>query len=225
MREKEEKLAQLNHIYQGATADEAAVAFLHDALYDSDYLVRSKAFLLTERRHAKAMRTEFYDILVYGEREWQLRAMNVLKMTADEAILPYLRPCLFQRRQPLLIRAAFITLAAVGSEKSLMLIAEFLKSPYCAYLKDAFLGDVLADALQRTKNAAAMWAKITASDQNLRVFSNSLLPHAEKNPLLTVYPYPDYLAEMAKERGISAEEWKKAMYFPRKKNTSKNNQK
>lgn len=222
---RSEKLAKLNEIGESAAAERDAVAFLQTALYDPDYLVRAKAFLLTERCYSPALLPALYDILAKEEREWQLRALNVLRLKADETVLPQLMPLLFQREKPLLLRGAYLTVATVGGENALTMIASFLKSPYCAYLKDSYLSAVLSFALNQGENAKTIWSRLTAIDRELSSFSAALLQSAEENPLLTAYPYPDYLVEMAKEHGIDAKTWKKVMYFPRKKNASEKKQK
>lgn len=219
---REEKIATLNEMGEGAATKEDAVAFLQRALCDEDALVRAKAFLLAERCYDPSLLPVLYDILSQEEREWQLRVLNVLRLNADETVLPHLFPLLFQREKPLLLRGAYLTVAAIGGEEALPLIAAFLTSPYCAYLKDDYLGAVLVLALKEGDTAKAVWAKLVAEDKALSAFSGALLANAEENPLLTVYPYPDYLTEMAKTRGIDAKTWKKAMYFPRKKTVSEN---
>ncbi len=218
---REEKIAKLNEMGEGAATGEDAAAFLQSALYDEDALVRAKAFLLAERCYDPLLLPLLYDILAQEEREWQLRALNVLRLNADERVLPRLSPLLFQRKQPLLLRGAYLTVAAIGGEEALRLIATFLKSPYCAYLKDDYLGAVLSLALKEGDTAKALWSKLIAEDESLAAFSGALLTNAEENPLLTVYPYPDYLTETARTRGIDTKTWKKAMYFPRKKHVEK----
>lgn len=225
MNDRTEKLAKLNEIGKNAAAEKNAVAFLQTALYDPDYLVRAKAFLLAERCYSPALLPAFYDILAKEEREWQLRVLNVLRLNADDTVLPQLMPLLFQREKPLLLRGAYLTVATVGGENALTMIASFLKSPYCAYLKDSYLGAVLSFALNQGENAKTIWARHTAIDKKLSSFCAVLLQSAEENPLLTVYPYPDYLAERAKAHDIDPTTWKKAMYFPRKKNASGKKQK
>ena len=217
------KLEKLNQIAEDAAAAGDAVAFLRVALYDEDYLVRSKAFLLTERCFGRELVPELRDILAHGEREWQLRALSALRPSAGEELLDDLRACLFQRQKPLLIRGACLVTAAMAQAKGLGLLAAFFKSPYCAYLKDDFLAAVLAKALDQGETAQLLWRQFTANDPELAAFSAALLTAAAENPLLTVYPYPDYLAAMAKARGVPAAAWKKVTYFPRKKNASEKN--
>ncbi len=219
---REENIAKLNEMGEGAATKEDAAAFLQSALWDEDPLVRAKAFLLAERCYDPSLLPLLYDVLTREEREWQLRALNVLRLHADETVLPHLRPLLFQREKPLLLRGAYLTVATIGGEQALRLIAAFLNSPYCAYLKDEYLGAVLSLALKQGKTARTVWAKLVAEDKALSAFSGALLKKAEENPLLTVYPYPDYLTETAKTRGMDAKTWKRAMYFPREKTASEN---
>jgi hypothetical protein len=225
MNSRDEKLAKLNEIGESAAAEKEAVAFLQSALNDADYIVRAKAFLLAERCYRPLFLTILFDILAKEEREWQLRALNVLRLNADESVLPQLKPLLFQREKPLLLRGAYLTVATIGGENALTMIAAFLRSPYCFYLKDAYLGAVLFFAVNQRIDAETIWSRVTADDEELSSFSDALLKSAEENSLLTVYPYPDYLSEMAKDHGIDAKTWKKAMYFPRKKNASEKKQK
>lgn len=217
------KLEKLNQIAEDAAAAGDAVAFLRAVLYDEDYLVRSKAFLLTERCFGRALEPELRDILAHGEREWQLRALNALRLSDGEELLDDLRACLFQRQKPLLIRGACLVTASLAQAKGLGLLAAFFQSPYCAYLKDDFLAAVLAKALDQGETARIRWRQFTANDPALAAFSEALLATAAENPLLTVYPTPDYLAAMAKAQGIPAAAWKKVTYFPRKKNASEKN--
>lgn len=217
----EEKIAALNQMAT-ATPNKEAADFLQKALYDDDALIRAKAFLAAERCYDPELLPTLYGILAQEEREWQLRALNVLRLNADETVLPRLSPLLFQGEKPLLLRGAYLTVATIGGEEALGLMAAFLNSPYCGYLQDGYLGAVLALALKKGNGAKAAWSKLIAKDAALAAFSRALLEKSEENPLLTVYPYPGYLGETAKTRGIDGETWKKALYFPRKKRASAN---
>lgn len=217
---REEKITKLNEMVEGAATEEDAVAFLQKALCDEDALVRAKAFLVAERCYSPMFLPILFDILAKEDREWQLRVLNVLRLRADESVLPHLRPLLFQREKPLLLRGAYLTVASIGGENALRLIASFLSGPYCSYLKDDYLGAVLFFALNQKESAKAVWVKLIAGDTALAAFSVALLQKAEENPLLTVYPYPDYLAETARNHGIDPKTWKKGMYFPRRKTAS-----
>lgn len=215
--EKNEKLDRLNQIYSHALSAKGDSAFLHDCLYDKDYLVRSKAFYVAEGYCDEVVWQGIYDILRNEEREWQLRALSVICRQRSLSALPYLKECLFQREKPLLIRGAFLALAEIGGEASLALAAEFLASPFSGYLKTELLAHSLAVVLSRTENGAEQWARLIAADETLRRFSLQLQAKADENDLLMVYPYPDYLPRMAELQGISGKEWKQAAYFPRRK--------
>lgn len=215
------KIDQLNDIYMNALSSESDSAFLRQCLFDEDYLLRSKAFYVAERHADDLVMDGIYEILRKEEREWQLRALSVLcRHPRVEALAP-LRECLFQREKPLLIRGGLLTLSEIGGKPALELMAEFLMSPFCGYLKDEFLAECFAAVLEHTENAEALWSALEKEYPGLAVFSARLRRKVKDNELLMVYPYPDYLSRMAEKQGITPKEWKRASFFPRKKSKKK----
>lgn len=217
----EEKVDQLNDIYLNALSASSDSAFLHQCLFDEDYLIRSKAFYVAERYADDAVFRGIYAILQNEEREWQLRALSVLCRHPREEALPYLKECLFQREKPLLIRGALLTLSEIGGENALVLLAEFLLSPFSGYLKDDFLAECFAAAKDKTDNGEQLWSALEREHKELAVLSSRLQIKVKDNELLMVYPYPDYLSRMAEKQGYSPKEWKKVSFFPRKKSSGR----
>lgn len=217
----EEKEQKLNEIYSNALSLPSDGVFLHQCLFDTDYLLRSKAFYVAERYADDAVFEAVYKILETEEREWQLRALSVLSHHPQVSALPILKKCLFQREKPLLIRGALFVLSRIGGKESLMLLAEFLCSPFSGYLKDDFLAECFAAALEKTENGAELWSILEHGFPELSAITSRLQCKVKDNELLMVYPYPDYLSRMAEKNGVSAGEWKRTSYFPRKKATGR----
>lgn len=215
----EEKEYRLNEIYANALSSPSDSAFLHQCLFDEDYLLRSKAFYVAERYADEVVLLGIYQILAEDEREWQLRSLSVLAHHPRESALPVLEQYLFQREKPLLIRGALLTLGIIGGEKALSLLADFLKSPFSGYLKDDFLAECFAMAIEKTENGAELWAALERESAELSAMASRLRYKVKDNELLMVYPYPDYLSRMAEKKGFSAKDWKRTSYFPRKKTT------
>lgn len=216
----EEKEYRLNEIYAHALSSPSDSAFLHQCLFDEDYLLRSKAFYVAERYADDVVLRGIYQILAEeDEREWQLRSLSVLAHHPRESALPVLEQCLFQREKPLLIRGALLTLGVIGGEKVLLLLADFLKSPFSGYLKDDFLAECFASAIEKTEDGVVLWAALERESPELSAMTSRLRYKVKDNELLMVYPYPDYLSRMAEKKGFSAKEWKRTSYFPRKKTT------
>lgn len=217
-----EKETRLNDIYINALSAPSDSAFLHQCLFEKDYLLRSKAFYVAERYVDETVLEGIYAVLQNDEREWQLRALSVLCRHPKESALPYLRECLFQREKPLLIRGALLTLSAIGGKKALELLAEFLLGPFSGYLKDDFLAECFAAAKENTENGDSLWDDLEKMRPELASLSARLQIKVKDNELLMVYPYPDYLSRMAEKQGYTPKEWKKASFFPRKKSSGRN---
>lgn len=217
----EEKINRLNEIYLRALSDESDSAFLCECLLDADYKVRSKAFFVAESCCDDAVWSTVFDIIQKGEREWQLRALNVICLHRAKEALPLLKDCLFQREKPLLIRGALLTVAEIGGKEALALVSSFLSGPFCGYLKPDFLGHCLFTAVEHTENGYALWKDQIGEDEQLKDLSARFLSERNENELLMVYPYPDYLSRMAEEQGIPPKEWKRLSYFPRRKKKAK----
>lgn len=211
------KIETLNDIYLNALSSSSDSAFLRQCLFEEDYLLRSKAFFVAERHLDDVVLEGIFDILREDEREWQLRALSVLCRHPRETYLEKLRPSLFQREKPLLIRGALLTVSEIGGKRALDLMAEFLLSPFSGYLKDDFLAECFASALAKTEDGEACWAKLEAQNEGLAALSARLRFKVKDNELLMVYPYPDYLSRMAEKQGYTPKEWKRASFFPRKK--------
>ncbi|MBQ6809969.1 MAG: HEAT repeat domain-containing protein [Firmicutes bacterium] len=221
LNEKEERL---NDIYLNALSASSDSAFLHQCLFDEDYLLRSKAFYVAERYVDDIVLQGIYDTLDKEDREWQLRALSVLCRHPQESSLPYLKKCLFQREKPLLIRGALLTLSEIGGRDALIMLAEFLLSPYSGYLKDDFLAECFASAKEKTENGEEIWLHLEEEQLELAALSSRLQIKVKDNELLMVYPYPDYLSRMAEKQGFTPKEWKKASFFPRKKSSGRKKQ-
>lgn len=217
----EEKEHRLNEIYANALSAPADSALLHQCLFDEDYMLRSKAFYVAERHVDDVVLDAVYRILEEEEREWQLRALSVLCHHPRKEALPILEKCLFQREKPLLIRGALLTLSVIGGARSLELLAAFLTGPFSGYLKDDFLAECFAAAVENTENGATLWHTLERDSAELAAIAARLRDRVKDNELLMVYPYPDYLTRMAEQQGISPREWKRASYFPRKKSTGR----
>lgn len=211
------KIEMLNDIYLNALSSSSDSAFLRQCLFEEDYLLRSKAFFVAERHIDDAVLEGIFAILEDDEREWQLRALSVLCRHPREISPETLRPLLFQREKPLLIRGALLTVSEIGGEAALDLIAEFLMSPFSGYLKDDFLAECFASALAKTEKGEVYWAKREAETEGLASLAARLRFKVKDNELLMVYPYPDYLSRMAEKQGYTPKEWKRASFFPRKK--------
>ncbi|MGM9568163.1 MAG: HEAT repeat domain-containing protein [Clostridia bacterium] len=217
MMQPEEKIHRLNDLYLNALSDASDSAFLCRMLEDEDYIVRSKAFYAAEKYCDETVKEAVLEILLHGEREWQLRALSVLCRHPDESVLPSLERCLFQREKPLLIRGAALTLAETGGEKAMELFGRFLLSPFSGYLKDDFLAHCLLKLEEQTPQGKKCWAEQEKAKPALAAVSASLCRESEPNELLMVYPYPDFLSRMAEKQGIAPKEWKRVSFFPRKK--------
>lgn len=217
MMNPEGKIDRLNDLYLNALSDASDSAFLCKMLVDENYIVRSKAFYAAEKYCDEKTRQTLFGILLDDDREWQLRALSALCRHPDEASLPYLERCLFQREKPLLIRGAALTLAEIGGEKAMVLFARFLLSPYSGYLKDDFLSHCLAALKEHTADGEKRFAEAEKEDPSLAACCAALGLKGGSNELLMVYPYPDYLSRMAEKQGISPKEWKRVAFFPRKK--------
>lgn len=219
-----EKETRLNDIYLNALSAPSDSVFLHQCLFDEDYLLRSKAFYVAERYVDDVVLQGIYDTLKREDREWQLRALSVLCRHPQVSSLPYLRECLFQREKPLLIRGALLTLSEIGGEDALQMLAEFLLSPFSGYLKDEFLAECFAAAKDKTEHGEEIWMHLEEQQPKLATLSSRLQIKVRDNELLMVYPYPDYLSRMAEKQGVSSKEWKKASFFPRKKSSGRKKQ-
>ena len=68
LNEKEERL---NDIYLNALSASSDSAFLHQCLFDEDYLLRSKAFYVAERYADDIVLQGIYDTLDKEDREQQ----------------------------------------------------------------------------------------------------------------------------------------------------------
>lgn len=219
-----EKEIRLNEIYMNALSAPSDSAFLHQCLFDADYLLRSKAFYVAERYVDDTVLQGIYNTIQNEDREWQLRALMVLYRHPQESSLPYLRECLFQREKPLLIRGALLTLSELGGKNGLQMLAEFLLSPFSGYLKDEYLAECFASAKEKTENGDQIWYCLEKEYSDLATLSSRLQIKVKDNELLMVYPYPDYLSRMAEKQGYSPKEWKKASFFPRKKSSGREKQ-
>lgn len=190
------------------------IAFLRETLFDDDYLIRSRCFSLLDRHWFPELRETLLAI-VFGEepREWQLRALAALEHSGDTSLSDDLEPLLFQRQKPLLIRGGLWVVASLGGERAIEVMARFLKSPFRGYLKPSFVADALARAVGNTARGDALWREYCDSDGELATISSYYQGFVTENPLLQVYPYPDYLSKAAMEQGYSAKELKRAIYW------------
>ena len=194
-----------------------ATAFLRSCLFDEDYLVRSRSFALAERVKSLSVNTTFLHI-IFGEeeREWQLRALSALGKVGEASDIFALKPLLFQGEAPLLMRGAlwvFVANNAYVGEKTLTLLGEFLVSPYCRYLKTAFVAEAVAVCVDKTKDGKELWGKMQQENPTLAKAAAFYRDYAAENSLLQVYPYPDYLTKCGQKQGISAKALKRALYF------------
>lgn len=208
------KMNMLTEIYQTKSGGPEAVAFLRQCLLDDDYLVRSRCFALLERRWFPSLRRDLLAILQGDwERQWQLRALAALARSGDNTLCRDLEPLIFQRSKPLLLRGALWVVASLGGNDALEIMGRFLLSPYCGYLKPSFVADAMALAVANTKAGENIWRCCCENDSNLAKSVNYYRGFITENPLLQVYPYPDYLSKAAMEQDIGAKELKQALYF------------
>ncbi len=209
-----EKINRLTEIYLSQSGSAEAVAFLREALFDEDYLVRSRSFALLERLWFPELRETLLSI-VKGEepREWQLRAMAALERSGDRSLCEDLESLVFQRNKPLLIRGGLWVIASLGGETALAVMARFLKSPFRGYLKPSFVADAVALTIHSFHHGESLWADLCEKDEELSRAASYYHGFMTENPLLQVYPYPDYLSKAAMQRDISAKELKRAFYF------------
>ena len=218
----------IKHNYRASVCgSDKAAAFLCSCLFDEDYLVRSRAFGLAERRPDLKMNTAFLHTL-FGdeEREWQLRALSALGKVGDKATILALKPLLFQEEKPLLLRGTlwvFVTAAADIGKEILDILAAFLLSPYVSYLKTAFVADAVALGVAQLEEGTALWQEYCDRNAALAKTAAFYRQYCSHNSLLQVYPYPDYLTKQAQKQEISAKEMKQALFF--KKHPVKNREK
>ena len=208
----------LDEIWRGKIGDDVAVAFLRAAIGDEDYLLRSRSYALLTKAYGEYLLDECLTVAA-GEaaREWQLRALLVLARRGDSSLLPRLRPLLFQRERPLLLRGALLTVAAWGGADGLRLLAAFLCNPYPGYLKGELLADAVQTAIASYAEGARDWRSLCAADEQLRRAYAQLCPPTDGDSLWNIFPYPDYLTACAAARGYSAKEMKRALFFPQRR--------
>ncbi|MEG0874768.1 MAG: hypothetical protein RSB05_03165 [Clostridiales bacterium] len=212
-----EKINRLNEIYAKSEGDGESIAFLCRCFYDEDYLVRCRSFALGEIMGCSLLSPCLVKLIFSDEeREWQLRGLSLLSKFGNTEDIAQLKPLLFQRDKPLLMRGALWLMASaqVFEEDFVMAtLKDFANSPFACYLKPNFLGNAFALALSRCSPHGKF---LNEDGKNHKLFT-FYLGFATENSLLQIYPYPDYLTKMAAKRDINPKELKNAMYFKRKK--------
>lgn len=209
-----EKMNVLTEIDQAKSGSPEAVAFLRQCLFAEDYLVRSRCFALLERYWFPPLRESLLEIVKgEGDRQWQLRALAALARSGDDSLCRDLEPLVFQRNKPLLLRGALWVVATLGGEDALDIMARFLRSPYRGYLKPSFVADAMALAIGNTEGGETFWKLRCEKDPDFSKIVDYYRGFVTENPLLQVYPYPDYLSKAAMEQDISPKELKRAIYF------------
>lgn len=210
-----ENREMLDAIWRGEISPERAVIELKALLHCDDYLLRSRVYALLEKTLGEKLLSPLLDA-VYGEeeREWQLRALAVLAARGDVSLLPKLRPLLFQLEQPLLLRGSLRVICAWGGREIQQTLAEFIESPYAGILKSDYLTDCVVSAVRADGETHAHWLQVLQSHPAAARWYATVAPNREPNELLMVYPHPDYLVHMARERNIAAKDLRRALYFP-----------
>lgn len=213
----QDEWTMLARIWRGEIPRAEALPPLAKMLHHADYLTRSRAYALLEKMYGEYLLPSLLAV-VHGEeqREWQLRALAVLAARGDSRRLPELQPLLYQRDKPLLLRAILRVLVLWGDAASLAAAVDFIDSPYAGFLKTSFLEDSLRQLVLRDLDMQKNWQRLCATRPALCQWDAALKATRDLNPLISVYPHPDYLVHMARKQGINAKTLKRALYFPQR---------
>lgn len=211
--ETEAAITAMNMLLHSNQDDHVVAETLFPYLQSSEYLIRSKAFAFLVFRPLPSLSEPLLTLLEKGEeREWELRALAALEALGDPSVVPRIRPLLFQRERPLLIRGALGVIAALGKAEAVEAIALLLLHPNRCYLKDPLLAAALAKLLASPEDAE-MWEEKRCENQELAKAYRELMPLMEQKTQIGVYPFRDYLLMMARKQGLEDRVFQRAMYY------------
>jgi len=178
-----------------------------------DYLVRSRVFIALGRIKDNEVSGQLLDYLESepGE-EWQLRALECFYIFNDKKVVTRLSHLLERHHEPIITRGVTWLLGYLGGKEALEILLEFAVSPKGRIVKSDIIYEGVALALQSLEHPDHYWKEILSKNASIaRFFLYSCLPEVDR-PRFSVYPYPDYLLDQAKARGIKAKEFKKLYY-------------
>jgi len=181
-----------------------------------DYQVRSRVFICLGRLQDRFISLPLVDFVGSNPgEEWQLRALECLYLLHDQRVVPGLSLFLRQTDNPLLVRGIIWLLGSLGGKEPLDVIARWAASPEGRIVKSEVILEALALAIASLEEGMAYWEEVKKENPVLdRFFRYSILPEIDP-PHFFVYPYPDYLLDQAKARGMGGKEFKKLFYWDR----------
>ncbi|MEL7564785.1 MAG: HEAT repeat domain-containing protein [Dehalobacterium sp.] len=182
-------------------------------LHHPDYLVRSRIFIALGRIKDSEVSEQLLDYLDSepGE-EWQLRVLECFYLFNDQKVVSRLSHLLKKHHEPIITRGVAWLLGYLGGEEAFKILLEFAVSPKGRLVKSDIIYEGLALALQSLDHADDYWKETLSKNTSIaRFFLYSRLPEVDR-PRFSVYPYPDYLLDQAKGKGIKAKEFKKLYY-------------
>jgi len=185
-------------------------------LHHRDYLVLSRVFIALNRIKDPQVSGPLLDYLdTRPGEEWELRVLECLYYLNDQRVIPRVSSLLDWHDAPLLIRGAVWLLGYLGGEEALEILLEFAVHPKSRIVKSEVILEAIALAIKSLPAGPEYGEEIIRRDPVLtRYFRYSRLPEVDP-PRFFVYPYPDYLLDQAKARGIKAKEFKKLYYRER----------
>ncbi|MDD2499034.1 MAG: HEAT repeat domain-containing protein [Desulfitobacteriaceae bacterium] len=185
-------------------------------LEHEDYQVRSRAFITLGRLQDSSIIPELLAYLKREtEEEWRLRVLECLYLLHDQKAVPYLVSYLEDYRYPMMIRGTIWLIGFLGGKEAVEIIGRFGVSPGGRMVKDEVILEALSLALASFPEGTGFFADIQKKRPEIaRAFRYVVLPDVKK-PRFNVYPYPDYLLDRAKMRGISPKEFKKLSFWDR----------